>query len=75
MNERENRRPMRCSFCGKDQGQVRKLVAEPGVYICDQCVPLCREVLEEDARPTAQKRIKGGLIPNPIEVEDFGQGV
>jgi len=65
MNERENRRHTRCSFCGKDQSQVRKLVAGPGVYICDQCINLCREVLEEDTKPAAQKRTKGGLIPNP----------
>ena len=64
MNEREKRHT-RCSFCGKDQSQVRKLVAGPGVYICDQCIDLCREVLEEDTKPAAQKRTKGGLIPNP----------
>jgi ATP-dependent Clp protease ATP-binding subunit ClpX len=60
-----NERHTRCSFCGKDQSQVRKLVAGPGVYICDQCVPLCREVLVEDSKTTPQKRSKGGLIPNP----------
>src|SRR6202011_5109761 len=65
MNERENRRHTRCSFCGKDQSQVRKLVAGPGVYICDLCIPLCREVLEEDNKTPSQKRTKGGLIPNP----------
>src|SRR6202140_1013785 len=65
MNERENRRHTRCSFCGKDQSQVRKLVAGPGVYICDLCIPLCREVLEEDNKTTSQKRTRGGLIPNP----------
>jgi len=64
MNECEKRHT-RCSFCGKDQSQVRKLVAGPGVYICDQCIDLCREVLEEDTKPAAQKRTKGGLIPNP----------
>src|SRR3989475_8463375 len=65
MNERENRRQTRCSFCGKDTAQARKLVAGPGVYICDQCIHLCREVLEEDAKPSSQQRTKGGLIPNP----------
>src|SRR6202022_1921751 len=51
MNEREDRRRhTRCSFCGKDQSQVRKLVAGPGVYICDQCIDLCQEVLEEDTK-------------------------
>ncbi|TMC49555.1 MAG: ATP-dependent Clp protease ATP-binding subunit ClpX [Chloroflexi bacterium] len=66
MNERDDRRRhTRCSFCGKGQEQVRKLVAGPGVYICDQCIDLCQEVLEEDNRSTAQKRNKGGLIPSP----------
>jgi ATP-dependent Clp protease ATP-binding subunit ClpX len=66
MNERDDRRRhTRCSFCGKGQEQVRKLVAGPGVYICDQCIDLCQEVLEEDNRSTTQKRSKGGLIPNP----------
>jgi len=66
VNERDDRRRhTRCSFCGKGQEQVRKLVAGPGVYICDQCIDLCQEVLEEDNRSTAQKRNKGGLIPSP----------
>ncbi len=66
MNEREERRRhTRCSFCGKGQDQVRKLVAGPGVYICDQCIDLCQEVLEEDTRTTGNKRGKAGLIPNP----------
>jgi ATP-dependent Clp protease ATP-binding subunit ClpX len=66
VNEREERRRhTRCSFCGKGQDQVRKLVAGPGVYICDQCIDLCQEVLEEDTRTTSNKRGKTGLIPNP----------
>ncbi|HEV3232531.1 MAG TPA: ATP-dependent Clp protease ATP-binding subunit ClpX, partial [Candidatus Dormibacteraeota bacterium] len=66
MNEREERRRhTRCSFCGKGQDQVRKLVAGPGVYICDQCIDLCQEVLEEDTRAATTKRGKAGLIPNP----------
>ncbi len=66
MNERdERRRHTRCSFCGKGQDQVRKLVAGPGVYICDQCIDLCQEVLEEDTRTIGNKRGKAGLIPNP----------
>ena len=37
----------KCSFCGKNQEQVRNLIAAPGVYICDECVDLCNEILEE----------------------------
>jgi ATP-dependent Clp protease ATP-binding subunit ClpX len=66
MNEREDRRRYtRCSFCGKGQDQVRKLVAGPGVYICDQCIDLCQEVLEEDSRSATSKKTKTGFIPNP----------
>jgi len=66
MTEREDRRRYtRCSFCGKGQDQVRKLVAGPGVYICDQCIDLCQEVLEEDNRSAGTKKAKSGFIPNP----------
>jgi ATP-dependent Clp protease ATP-binding subunit ClpX len=66
MTEREDRRRYtRCSFCGKGQDQVRKLVAGPGVYICDLCIDLCQEVLEEDNRSGTSKKSKTGFIPNP----------
>ena len=53
---------LKCSFCGKSQEQVRKLIAGPGVYICDECVDLCNEILDEEllesngAAPTAQQQ-------------------
>src|SRR5260370_8566872 len=66
MNEREaRRRYTRCSLCGKGQDQVRKLVAGPGVFICDQCIDLCQEVLEDDNRSAGTKKQKTGFIPNP----------
>ncbi|HUZ89518.1 MAG TPA: ATP-dependent Clp protease ATP-binding subunit ClpX [Candidatus Acidoferrales bacterium] len=66
MNDRDDRRRYtRCSFCGKGQDQVKKLVAGPGVYICDQCIDLCQEVLEEDNRSAGSKKPKTGFIPNP----------
>ncbi len=45
---------LKCSFCGKSQEQVRKLIAGPGVYICDECVELCNEILEEELMPSAE---------------------
>ena len=39
---------LKCSFCGKSQDQVRKLIAGPGVYICDECIDLCNEILDEE---------------------------
>jgi ATP-dependent Clp protease ATP-binding subunit ClpX len=66
VSDREDRRRYtRCSFCGKGQDQVRKLVAGPGVYICDLCIDLCQEVLEEDSRSGGSKKAKTGFIPNP----------
>ena len=41
---------LRCSFCGKDQGHVQKLIAGPSVFICDECVNLCVHILQDDAR-------------------------
>ncbi len=45
-------RQLRCSFCGKPEDQVRRMVAGPGVYICDACVQLCAKVIEESDAPT-----------------------
>ena len=54
MNEKENRRRnTRCSFCGKSQDRVRKLIAGPGVFICDECVDLCNDVIREDDQRSA----------------------
>lgn len=47
---------LKCSFCGKSQEQVRKLIAGPGVYICDECVELCNEILEEELMESRQKK-------------------
>lgn len=44
---------LKCSFCGKSQEQVRKLIAGPGVYICDECVELCNEILDEELMGTS----------------------
>ena len=59
---------LRCSFCGKTQDQVRRLIAGPGVYICDECVTLCREILEEeeDTAPPQQEEL--GNVPTPMEM-------
>ena len=66
MTEREDRRRhTSCSFCNKGQEQVRKLIAGPGVYICDQCIELCQEVLEEDSRVTPVRRARSSVVPNP----------
>ena len=45
---------LRCSFCGKKQSQVRKLIAGGGVYICDECIEVCNEILEEELNDSTQ---------------------
>ena len=50
-----------CSFCGKNQHQVRKLIAGPGVYICDQCVALCDEIIEQELGPQPESAPDAGV--------------
>ena len=48
MANKDDNRPLKCSFCGKPQNKVRKLIAGPGVYICDECIGICSSILEEE---------------------------
>ena len=63
----------KCSFCGKTQDQVRKLIAAPGVYICDECVDLCNEILDEELydhqRQAEQPPVEMGEIPKPKAIK------
>jgi len=59
----------RCSFCGKSQDQVQRLIAGPGgVYICDECIDLCREIIEEEQATVAKPRLSTGKIPTPKKI-------
>src|SRR5881409_2615839 len=60
---------LKCSFCGKSQKQVKKLIAGPGVYICDECIDLCNEIIEEELSETAE--LKLDELPKPIELYAF----
>lgn len=60
---------LKCSFCGKSQEQVRKLVAGPGVYICDECIELCTEIVEEELGHEEELDLKE--IPKPKEIRDI----
>lgn len=64
----EDKGQMKCSFCGKTQDQVRKLVAGPGVYICDECVRLCNEIVEEEINDGEQIELRD--LPKPKEIYD-----
>ena len=61
---------LKCSFCGKSQKQVRKLIAGPGVYICDECIELCNEIIEEELVATSGQEPQGKL-PTPSEISAF----
>ncbi|MFW6035273.1 MAG: ATP-dependent Clp protease ATP-binding subunit ClpX [Halothermotrichaceae bacterium] len=58
---------LKCSFCGKSQDQVRKLVAGPGVYICDECIELCNEIIEEELNDDMEFTLQN--IPKPREIK------
>lgn len=58
---------LKCSFCGKSQDQVRKLVAGPGVYICDECIELCNEIIEEEFSDDVEVELKD--VPKPKDIK------
>src|SRR5215210_3235060 len=62
--------PYRCSFCGKSQEQVRKLIAGQGVYICDECINLCQEIIEEELLETPRPKASSAKLPNPHQIKD-----
>ncbi len=60
---------LKCSFCGKSQKQVKKLIAGPGVYICDECIDLCNEIIEEELAESSELGLDH--LPKPREIFDF----
>lgn len=60
---------LKCNFCGKSQKQVKKLIAGPGVYICDECIELCNEIIEEELGEAAELGLTE--LPKPREIFDF----
>ena len=60
---------LKCSFCGKTQKQVKKLIAGPGVYICDECIDLCNEIIEEEFHEQVEQELTE--LPKPREIYDF----
>lgn len=69
MPRHDDKKQLRCSFCGKTQDQVRRLVAGPGVYICDECIELCQEIIEEEFEDASGLEIKE--IPKPKQICDI----
>jgi ATP-dependent Clp protease ATP-binding subunit ClpX len=60
---------LKCSFCGKSQKQVKKLIAGPGVYICDECIDLCNEIIEEELAQSSE--VKFDDLPKPREIYEY----
>ncbi len=60
---------LKCSFCGKSQKQVKKLIAGPGVYICDECIDLCNEIIEEELSQSTE--VHFDELPKPREIYDY----
>lgn len=70
----EKERPVKCSFCGKTQEQVEKLIAGPGVYICDECIELCMGIIDENGehrRPSGKRvKLEEKVLPKPHEIKE-----
>lgn len=65
----DGRKQLRCSFCNKTQDQVRKLIAGPNVYICDECIEICSEIIEEEFEDVEME--EGINLLKPMEIKDF----
>jgi len=68
-NGSESRNTLYCSFCGKSQHDVRKLIAGPTVFICDECVELCMDIIREESKTSASRTRSD--VPAPQEIMSF----
>ena len=66
IGDRDSKNTLYCSFCGKSQHEVRKLIAGPTVFICDECVELCKDIIHEESKSSLVKSRDG--IPTPKEI-------
>lgn len=69
MAKLDENKQLKCSFCGKNQEQVRRLIAGPGVYICDECINLCSEIITDDC--VDEQKIEVSKVPKPMEIKDY----
>ncbi|MGI6168586.1 MAG: ATP-dependent Clp protease ATP-binding subunit ClpX [Christensenellales bacterium] len=69
MTKFEEKKQVKCSFCGKQQEQVRRIIAGPGVYICDECIELCQEIIDEDFGVPVDLDVTD--LPKPSEILDI----
>ena len=74
MSKYDENKQLRCSFCGKPQSQVARLVAGPDVYICDECIAICLDILKEGAEAEGQPvagQSEGYKLPKPREISEI----
>lgn len=69
MSRLEDKKQLKCSFCGKNQDQVKRLIAGPGVYICDECIELCSEIIAEELEVEQEMDLTD--LPKPKEIKEF----
>lgn len=69
MAKLDEKKQLKCSFCGKGQEQVKRLIAGPGVYICDECINLCSEIITDDC--IDEQKIEVSKIPKPVEIKEY----
>lgn len=69
MAKYEEKKQLKCSFCGKSQDQVKRLIAGPNVYICDECIDLCQEIIQEEFEENEEMEAKD--LPKPKEIKDI----
>lgn len=69
MAKTDEKKQLKCSFCGKSQEQVKRLIAGPGVYICDECINLCSEIITDDC--VDEQKLEISKIPKPIEIKEY----
>ena len=65
----DDKKQLKCSFCGKNQDQVKRLIAGPGVYICDECIDLCSEIIQDEFEESVE--IDTTSLPKPAEIKNY----
>ena len=67
---KKNERSVRCSFCGKPQEVVKRIIAGPGVYICDECIELCQDIMDDENYAVVEEKKESKLLPTPKEIKE-----
>lgn len=71
MSPKDDNSQLTCSFCGKSQDEVKKLIAGPTVYICDECIELCNDIIDEESRLDQTTDSESKKLPKPVEIKDI----